>query len=187
MATAFCLTLPLRLKAAFWIGAAGMVIGGIALPAPDDAVLLARGAPQLILAGSDGEAAVYVSATRAGGQLSGFLADSAARQLAQPVTPDPSGMNDANGKAVWFAEHQLRDGRRATVVMSRRGLTAGCRVAAKMVIALVEADYPCRSGVPLFSLAGLPRGNYRLTIGELGITARAVNGQYLRISPVSRP
>ena len=187
MATAFCLTLPLRLKAAFWIGAAGMVIGGIALPARDDAVLLARGAPQLVLAGSDGEAAVYVSATRAGGQLSGFLADSAARQLAQPVTSDPSGMNDANGKAVWFAEHQLRDGRRATVVMSRRGLTAGCRVAAEMVIALVEADYPCRSGVSLFSLAGLPRGNYRLTIGDLGVTARAVNGQYLRISPVSRP
>ena len=49
----------------------------------DDAVLLARGAPQLILAGATGEAAIHAFAPRAGGRLSGFLADSAARQLAQ--------------------------------------------------------------------------------------------------------
>ena len=184
MATAFCLVLPLRLKTACWIGAAGMVIGGIALPARDDAVLLARGAPQLILAGATGEAAIHASAPRAGGRLSGFLADSAARQLAQPVMPAADG---AKGADVWFAGHWLRDGRRVTVVMLRRGLSAGCRVPADMVLALVEADYPCRSGVPLVSLAGLPRGNYRLTIGEQGVTARATDGQYLRISPVSRP
>ena len=181
MATAFCLVLPLRLKTACWIGVAGMVIGGIALPARDDAVLLARGTPQLILAGATGEAAIHASAPRAGGRLSGFLVDSAARQLAQPVMPAADGAN------VWFAGHRLRDGQRVTVVMSRRGLSAGCRVPADMVLALVEADYPCRSGVPLVSLAGLPRGNYRLTIGEQSVTARATDGQYLRISPVSRP
>ena len=55
--------------------------------------------------------------------------------------------------------------RRVTVVKSRRGLSAGCRVPADMVLALVEADYPCRPGVPPVSLAGLPLGYYRLTIG----------------------
>jgi len=34
-----------------------------------------------------------------------------------------------------------------------------------LVIALVAADYPCRRGVPLFSLAGLQRDNYLLRVG----------------------
>ena len=50
-----------------------------------------------------------------------------------------------------------------------------------------HADYPCRSGVPLFSLAGLQRDNYLLRVGGGELVARAISGQYFRISPVSRP
>ena len=50
-----------------------------------------------------------------------------------------------------------------------------------------HADYPCRSGVPLFSLAGLQRDNYLLRLGGGELVARATSGQYFRISPVSRP
>ena len=55
------------------------------------------------------------------------------------------------------------------------------------MIALVEADYPCRAGTPLYSLAGVPRDNYRLRVAGGALVARAANGQYFRISPVSRP
>ncbi len=50
-----------------------------------------------------------------------------------------------------------------------------------------HADCPCRSGVPLFSLSGLLRGNYLLQVGGGELVARAISGQYFRISPVSRP
>ena len=50
-----------------------------------------------------------------------------------------------------------------------------------------HADCPCRSGVPLFRLAGLQRDNYLLRVGEGELIARATSGQYFRISPVSRP
>ena len=50
-----------------------------------------------------------------------------------------------------------------------------------------HADYPCRGGVPLFSLAGLQRDNYLLRVGGGELVARATSGQYFRISPVSRP
>ena len=50
-----------------------------------------------------------------------------------------------------------------------------------------HADYPCRSGVLLFSLAGLQRDNYLLRVGGGELDARATFGQYFRISPVSRP
>ena len=50
-----------------------------------------------------------------------------------------------------------------------------------------HADYPCRSGVLLFSLAGLQRDNYLLRVGGGELVARATSGQYFRISPVSRP
>ena len=49
------------------------------------------------------------------------------------------------------------------------------------------ADYPCRSAVPIFSLAGLQRDNYLLRMGGSELVARATSGQYLRISPVRRP
>ena len=50
-----------------------------------------------------------------------------------------------------------------------------------------HADCPCRSGVPLFSLAGLQRDNYLLRVAGGQLVARATCGQYFRISPVSRP
>ena len=56
-----------------------------------------------------------------------------------------------------------------------------------MLISTVRADYPCRDGTPLVSLSGLPAGNYILRITKHGIDAVAADGQYLRISPVSRP
>ena len=39
-----------------------------------------------------------------------------------------------------------------------------------------HADYPCRSGVPLFSLAGLQRDNYLLRVGRGELVARAIPG-----------
>ena len=181
MATAFCLVLPLRLKVAGWFCAAAVVTGGMILPARDDGVLLARGEPQLVLASVGGKAAVYATSGRPGRQLSGFLADSVGRQLAQPVSLD---LAEKTGR---ITKHRLRDGRQVAIVTSRRDLSRACRQTVRMVISLVVADYPCRSDVPLVSLAGLPRGNYRLSINDRGITARASNGQYLRINPVSRP
>ena len=50
-----------------------------------------------------------------------------------------------------------------------------------------HADYPCCSGVPLFSLVGLQQDNYLVRVGGGELVARATSGQYFRISPVSRP
>jgi hypothetical protein len=83
--------------------------------------------------------------------------------------------------------HNLPDWRVVTVATQRRGLTTACRSGADLVIALVTADYPCRTTTLLFSIAGLPRDNYRLWVGEGELVARATSGQYFRISPVSRP
>ena len=154
---------------------------GMILPARDDGVLLARGEAKLVLASAGDTAAISATTGRPGRQLSGFLADSVGRQLAQPVSLD---LAEKTGR---ITQHKLRDGRQIAIVTRRRDLSQACRQTVRMVISLVVADYPCRSDVPLVSLAGLPRGNYRLSINDRGITARASNGQYLRISPVSRP
>ena len=145
--------------------------------------MLGRGTTRLVLAGQDGVARLYVSPERAGRQLSGFYRDSVARQLAQPVDPVP--VPDEDGTA--GHRHLLRDGRVTRVVTNRRDLSAACRSEADLVIALVEADYPCHAGTPLYSLAGVPRDNYRLRVAGGALVARAANGQYFRISPVSRP
>jgi hypothetical protein len=79
------------------------------------------------------------------------------------------------------------NGTNITIVVSRRGLTRACRAGGDLVLALVVADYPCRDGTPLISLAGLPPGNFLLWVGRERVTARAANGQYFRISPVNRP
>ena len=63
----------------------------------------------------------------------------------------------------------------------------GCRAGGDLVLSMVVADYPCRDGTPLVSLAGLPQGNFLLWIDRDSVTARAADGQYFRISPVSRP
>ena len=39
-----------------------------------------------------------------------------------------------------------------------------------------HADYPCRSGVLLFSLAGLQRDNYLLWVVRGELVARAISG-----------
>jgi len=181
MAIGFCLAMPFRVKMAFWICALMVVVGGLTLPARDDGVLLARAAPQLVLAGVAGRAALFATSDRSGRPLSGFLTDSVARQLAQPVSTK---VDEVSGTTT---QHSLRDGRRAAIVTSRRQLSKACRMATDMVISIVVADYPCRSGVPLVSLAGLPRDNYRLSINGRAITARASDGQYFRIKPVSLP
>ncbi len=79
------------------------------------------------------------------------------------------------------------DGRVVIVVMHRRDLSAACQSEVNLLIGIVAADYPCRVYVPLFSLAGLQRDHYRLRVGEGDLIARAISGQYFRISPVSRP
>ena len=184
MATGFCVTGPPRMKLACWAAAAAIVICGILVPARDDGVLLARGSKHLVLAGAAGEAIGYAAETRAGRRpLSGFLADSVAWQLAQPVISQSG--NAALGPGRFG--HELRGGGVVVVVTSRRGLSAGCRSGMDMLISLVPADYPCRSGMPLVSLAGLPQDNYRLTVTRDGVRLRAGDGQYLRINPVSLP
>ena len=73
------------------------------------------------------------------------------------------------------------------VVTSRGLLSAGCRGTAKLVIAIVRADYPCRDGTPLFSLADIPPDNYLLRFMGDAVRAQASDGQYFLIRPVSRP
>lgn len=72
-------------------------------------------------------------------------------------------------------------------MVSRRALTRACRAPGDLVLSLVVADYPCRNGTPLISLAELPSGNFLLWIDREFVTARAADGQYFRINPVSRP
>lgn len=182
MAIGFCFNLPSRMRRLCWLGAAAAVLSGIMLPVWDDGILLARGKAQLVLAGQLGEARVYATGHGRQRPMSGFLADSVTRQMAQPVT-----LPDQSISKTGFAHHRLRDGRQVTVVSGRHGLSEACRAAQHIVISLVRADYPCRSGMPLISLAGLPRDNYRVTITPGGVTVRDTRGQYLRISPVSLP
>ena len=186
MVGAFCVNVPRRWRMALWGLAAVIVPAGMVMADRDDGVLLARGGPHLILAGATGSAVPFARQEQAGRSLSGFLQDSVARHLAQPVG-QTAGDVTRNLAADGIFGHQLRDGRRVTIITSRRALSAGCRQAEEIVIALVKADYPCRSGVPLVSLAGLPRDNYRLTVATGHVMARATDGQYLRINPVSRP
>ena len=61
-----------------------------------------------------------------------------------------------------------------------------------MVLALVAASYPCGGGVPLFSIADMPTGNYLLWLPrrvamDTDLVLQNSAGQYFRISPVSRP
>ena len=183
LAIGFCLASPPTLSRSLYVVAALTLAAGFLVPDRDAGILLGRGSVQLVLAGKGGTAGLYTVPERAGRNLSGFYQDSVARQLAQPVDPVP--VPDEDGAA--GHRHLLRDGRVVTVVTHRRDLSAACRSEADLVIALVEADYPCRSGMPLFSLAGLERDNYRLRVGEGELVARATSGQYFRISPVSRP
>ena len=179
----FCLSAPTVLARMFVAGAVFTLAAGFLIPERDTGILLGRGSIQLVLAGKSGTAALYTLPERAGRRLSGFYQDGVARRLAQPVEPVPV----RNEDGTTGHRHQLPDGRNVTVVTHRRGLTSACLSGADLVIALATADYPCRSGVPLFSLAGLPRDNYRLQVGEGELVARDTSGQYFRINPVSRP
>lgn len=179
----FCLSAPTVLARMFVAGAVFTLAAGFLIPERDTGILLGRGSIQLVLAGKGGTAALYTLPERAGRRLSGFYQDGVARRLAQPVEPVPV----RNEDGTTGHRHQLPDGRNVTVVTHRRGLTSACLSGADLVIALATADYPCRSGVPLFSLAGLPRDNYRLQVGEGELVARDTSGQYFRINPVSRP
>ena len=183
VAIGFCLASPSALSRSLYVVAALALAAGFLIPERDAGILLGRGSIQLVLAGQGGTARLYTLPERTGRNLSGFYQDSVARQLAQPVDPVP--VQDEDGAA--GQRHLLRDGRVVTVVTRRRDLSAACRSDGDLVIALVAADYPCRSGVPLFSLAGLQRDNYLLRVGGGELVARATSGQYFRISPVSRP
>ena len=179
----FCLSSPPVLARMLFAGAVFTLATGFLIPERDDGILLGRGAIQLVLAEQGGTARLYTLPERGGGRLSGFYQDSVARQIAQPVDPAP--VMNVDGTAP--NRHNLPDGRVVTVATQRRGLTTACRSGADLVIALVTADYPCRTTTLLFSIAGLPRDNYRLQVGEGELVARATSGQYFRISPVSRP
>jgi hypothetical protein len=116
---------------------------------------------------------------RGGRPLSDFLADNAARSLARNI--------DERTRRRHLALFQQRDRAQIAIVTSRGLLGAACRGPASPVIATVRADYPCRDGTPLFSLAALPPDNYLLRITQNFVRARASNGQYFLINPVRRP
>ena len=179
----FCLSSPPVFARMLFAGAVFTLATGFLIPERDDGILIGRGAIQLVLAEQGGTARLYTLPKRDGRRLSGFYQDSVARQIAQPVDPVP--VMNVDGTAP--NRHNLPDGRVVTVATQRRGLTTACRSGADLVIALVTADYPCRTTTLLFSIAGLPRDNYRLQVGEGELVARATSGQYFRISPVSRP
>ena len=145
---------------------------------PMDGVLFARGKNvHIVMPGGEG---VLTGFTSPGGRrLSDFLADNAMRSLAgKTVTTGGAG-------AIAMFDHRGKGD--IAIVTARRALSAGCRSGAKLVIATVQADYPCRDGTPLISLAGLPPENYLLRFAEEGVQARASDGQYFLIRPVSRP
>ena len=145
---------------------------------PVDGILFARGqSAHLVLRGEGGTAAAFTSP--GGRNLSDFLADNAARSLAQHI--------DTRTRRWAFTIFQHAEVRGVAVVTSRGLLSAGCRSATKLVIATVHADYPCRDGKPLFSLADLPADNYLLLFRGDTVSAQASDGQYFLIKPVRRP
>lgn len=148
-----------------------------------DAVFLGQGGGRLILAKPDSGAGLYTVRHASGRPqaraLSSFHSDAALRALARQRV-DPVG-NSA------FSQQTASHGLGITVVVSRRALTRACRAPGDLVLSLVVADYPCRNGTPLISLAELPSGNFLLWIDREFVTARAADGQYFRINPVSRP
>lgn len=145
---------------------------------PVDGILFARGqSAQLVLPGVDDAATAFTSP--GGRNLSDFLADNAARSLAQDI--------DTRTRRRAITTFQHAGVREVAVVTSRGLLSAGCRSAAKLVIATVHADYPCRDGKPLFSLADLPADNYLLLFLGDTVSAQASDGQYFLIKPVRRP
>ena len=178
-------------------GAVGFVRGVAALatslfsPAADGVFYARETGGHLVLAGSAGQAAVLPAATgwRAARPLSPYLADNAARAVAQPVAKLPASVTPpapvGGGDGMRLHDHPAAG--RIVIITTRRRLTAGCKAGGAMLISTVRADYPCRDGTPLVSLSGLPAGNYILRITKHGIDAVAADGQYLRISPVSRP
>ena len=105
--------------------------------------------------------------------------DIAARILAQPVD------TSREASALRLFDHVNGDS--VAVVTGRSALSAGCGSSARFVLTTVRADYPCRDGRPLYSLAGLPSGNYLLYFRGADIRALRSDGQYFLISPVSRP
>ena len=181
MAVALCLDVQAKPRKLALAGIGAAALAASLFSPAADGVFFARGVGgHLVLAGPQGRAET-VAAGRLGPArpLSAYLADNAARVLAQPLA------TALGASGLRHLDHP--DAGRLAVVTARARLTAGCRAGAVMVIATVRADYPCRDGTPLVSLAGLPTENYILKITKDGITARAADGQYLRISPVSRP
>lgn len=174
-----CWRLPRRTKAAgalLTVAAAALFLG---LRPGVDAVLL--GGHRLVLAGLDDGATLYATGGAQHRALSSFHGDAALRALARHrVTPVAAPQRHVS-------QQRLKDGRKVMIVSSRRGLSRACRADGDLVLALVSADYPCRNGTPLVSLAALPPGNFLLRIGRDQVTARAADGQYFRINPVRRP
>ncbi len=145
---------------------------------PVDGILFARSKDShIVLPGGNGVVAAFTSP--GGRRLSDFLADNAVRSLAGTT------ITTGGASAITLFHHE--DEGEIAIVTARRALSAGCRSGAKLVIATVRADYPCRDGTPLVSLADLPPDNYQLYIRDEGVRARASDGQYFLINPVSRP
>lgn len=173
-----CIAAGARPRAA---GAAILAVGlgiHLVLRPPVDGILFARGqSVHLVLPGPEGTATAFTS--RRGRPLSDFLADNAARRLAQPID------DGTIRRALAIFRHDNGDD--VAVVTARGTLSAGCKRDVDMVIATVRADYPCRDGAPLFSIVDLPADNYLLRFTGDAVLAKASNGQYFLINPVRRP
>ena len=173
-----CVAGPARTK----VAAVSCILASLAialvLRTPVDGVIFARDrGGHLLLPGEAGDAAGFSPPD--GRRLSDFLADNAARILAQPVD------TSREASALRLFDHVNGDS--VAVVTGRSALSAGCGSSARFVLTTVRADYPCRDGRPLYSLAGLPSGNYLLYFRGADIRALRSDGQYFLISPVSRP
>ena len=173
-----CIVAGARARA---LGAAGLGVGlaiYLVMRPPVDGILYARGqGGHLVLPGPEGVMTAFTS--REGRRLSDFLADNAARSLAGAVD------TDTRRRSLTIFRHA--NGDKVAVVTARGTLSAGCRGEVDMVIATVRADYPCRDGTPLFSIADLPPDNYLLRFAGDAMLAQAGNGQYFLIRPVRRP
>jgi len=154
-----------------------VIVAWLLFRPPIDGVLFAWGKDaHVVMPGADGLLKGFTSP--GGRRLSDFLADNAMRSLAGKI------ITTGGTSAITIFQHK---GKGDAIVTARRALSASCRSGARLVIATVHADYPCRDGTPLISLAGLPPENYLLRLADEGVHARASDGQYFLIRPVSRP
>ena len=158
MAVALCLDISSSARKPALADIAVLALAASLLSPPADGMYYARGkGGRLVLARPTGQADTISAGGRGVARsLSPYLADNAARVLAQPVHADGG---PANGRPAGMRFHDRAAGGTLAIVTLRRWLMAGFRSGAAILVAAVRADYPCRDGTPIVSLSGLTTGN----------------------------